>query len=229
MRVVITEKYRQGEVVASALPGSAEEQEMRDEPLWRVDDVVVVPLQGQIWELDPVEGRSGYPDFPEVEWSVSPDQKSKRRVLSDLLDAESLEEVVIATDLDREGELIGTLAVLLPRWDEADYQQIHDWEIPVTRMEYSSMVESEIEEAWEERGDPNEDLFEVGWARAEIDLRVGINISRALSQCFVRGKGSWRSLSAGRVQTPTLNIVWDRQREHESHDPDPYWIPRISL
>ena len=226
MKVVICEKYNQGEVVAETICDGPVKQTQKDEPLWICgDELVVIPLSGQIFEINNVEGRSGYPDFPELEWVVQDRHSSKVDVLTHWY--AQADEVVLAGDYDREGELISTLALLIPMWGEADYQHIHDWDVPVTRMKYSSMVPHEIQEAWDNRGEPDEALFEAGVARTLIDYRVGINISKGLSQCVLRGLGDWVTLSAGRVQTPLVSLINDRTEEHRDHDPETYWTPKV--
>lgn len=231
MKVVITEKYNQGEVVANSIMDSPNKQKQNGEPLWmgqaEGEMVFVVPLSGQIFDLTNVEARSGYPDFPELEWVTKPRFKKKVDLLKDLLS--KADEVVIGSDYDREGELIGTLAVLIPMWGSEDYQNIHDWDTTVTRMEYSAMVEHEIAEAWDDRGDPDEDLFMMGMARARIDFRVGINLSKGLSQCLLRARGEYKTLSAGRVQTPTLKIVHDRCKKRNDFKSKTYWTPQIEI
>lgn len=227
MKVVICEKYNQADVVADTICDDPDEEKMRGEPLWRGDNVFVVPMSGQVWELEELESRSSYPDFPELGWEIKDRFTGKRDLLEDLLT--SPDEVVLAGDYDREGELISTLSLLIPKWGDPDWGYIEDWDVPVSRMRYSSMVPHEIQDAWDNRSPPDRNLWEAGLARAIIDYRVGINISRALSQCVLRGAGEWHSLSAGRVQTPLLDLIRDRTQEHRAHDPEPYWIPEIEL
>ena len=122
MKLVITEKYNQGEVVKSAVCDSPEKKTIDDEPYWEGDDVVVIPLSGQVFELQEVETRNGYPDFPDLDWEVKDEHAGKMQAVQFFLESSELDECIIGTDVDREGELIGTLAVLLGKWGDVTYQ-----------------------------------------------------------------------------------------------------------
>lgn len=228
MKVVITEKFNQGEVVASAILDSPSQEKMNGEPYWEDDEIVIIPLQGQIFELDNLEGRDGYPDFPELEWTTKNEHQTKEKLLTHFL-SQDLDECIIGSDFDREGELIGTLGILIPKWGEADYSYLDQWDVTVSRMKYSALVEHEVADAWDNRGEPDKGLFHMGMARAEIDYRVGINLSRALTKCLLRGMGEWNTMSVGRVQTPLLKIITERTQQHEDHDAEMYWVPRIEV
>jgi len=227
MKTLIAEKYNQGDAIQSALPYDFDKQEREDEPYWESDDIKIIPLQGQIWELDNVEARDDYPQFPEVEWQISPKFSSKKHLLEDFLS--NSDEIVVATDLDREGQLIGMLSVFLPLVGLTEWESLEEINADVTRMRYSSMVHDEIRDAWEVRSPPDRGLYEKGLARAEVDYRVGLNLSYAINQCLLRAMGEWTGTSAGRVQTPLLDIIHTRVEEREAFDPDDYWVPRISI
>lgn len=228
MRVVVTEKYNQGEIVADSLMTDHQRLEKFGEPYWTDGDLIVIPLQGQIFELYETENRSGYPDFPSLGWRTKERHEDKKRLLEFFL-TEDLDEVILAGDYDREGELISWLAVLVPVWGRVDRQLLRQWDVTVTRMEYSAMTTDEIRDAWEDRDDPNDRLFEEGRARVIVDYDIGINLSRAIIKCVARITGDWESLSAGRVQTPLLNLVDQQTKKHENHDPETYWIPSIEV
>lgn len=228
MKLIICEKYNQGEVVANAVLDSFEQKKKFDEPYWDGGDIFVVPLQGQIFEISTKESRDGYPSFPEIEWKPRDGKESKAALLKKFLSSDSLDECIIASDFDREGELIGTLGILVPmEWKS--YEKIHEWDVDVTRMRYSALIEDEIEEAWNNRSDPDENLFHVGKARSTIDFRAGINLSKAITKCLLRARGEWKQLSTGRVQTPTLKIVHNRCETREDFEPDTYWNPIIEV
>lgn len=228
VELVIAEKYNQGDAIQQALPQPFSKHEKFGEPYWESDTgVTVVPLQGQIWELDNTESRDDYPQFPELTWEVSSKFTSKKKLLEEFI--QDVDEVVIATDYDREGQLIGVLSVLLPMFDSTDWGNLRTLDATVTRMRYSSMVHDEIRDAWETRSTPDRGLYEKGLARAEIDYRTGLNLSYAINQCLLRAMGEWTGMSAGRVQTPLLDIIHDRVEEREEFDPDEYWIPKIQI
>ena len=222
LKVLLAEKYNQGEVLAEGILSSSVRDEEQGEPLWKGEEGVVIPLSGQVFELSTTESRSGYPDFPELEWVVKDRHASKVDLIKSYVEDSS--EVVIATDYDREGELIGTLATM-HGYGGVDYDLIRSND--VTRMRYSALTEDEVVDAYEDRSDPDEDLFWMGVARSKTDFRVGINLSKAISQCILRALGDYQVMSIGRVQTPTLQIVHRRTEEREQFDPDTYWKCRV--
>jgi DNA topoisomerase IA len=224
MKTVITEKYTQAEIASQALPGSFSQSS--GPTRFQSGDIMIVPLSGQIFELTEQESRSSYPDFPDLEWEVKDEFTDTAQLLSDAIPKSG--EVILAGDYDREGELISTLAVMIPVFGEADYDRMLS-EFDVSRMHYSELTEDEIADAWNDREDPDRNLFEMGLARSIIDYRVGINLSRALNQCAIRGTGDWKSLSAGRVQSPLLSIVHERSQEIRDHNADEYWVPEIDV
>lgn len=219
VKILIAEKPNQGRLLRDVVLEDAEEIEGG---VWSDGDDWVVSLRGQVFELTETEDTGDRPSFPELQWRIRDDWIETYERLSDLL-PES-DETVIATDYDREGELIGTLAVLLPQYGEIDYDRLD-----ASRMRYSALTESEIEDAWQDRGDPDANLFWTGHARAVIDYEIGMNLSDALTQCVLSALGDWEPMSAGRVQTPLLKIVADRTRRRWDHDPETYWVPSVRV
>ena len=109
------------------------------------------------------------------------------------------DELVIATDADREGEMIAHLLVefLVPR-------------VPVSRARFNAITADAIREAMENRGVIDEKLVEAARARRALDFLVGFHVSPAL----------WNTvrpfLSAGRVQSPALHMIVQREMERRA-------------
>src|SRR5256712_5510360 len=118
--------------------------------------------------------------------------------------ADSIDEVVLATDYDREGELIGVEALETLRAQHP--------KLPARRARFSAMTTSEVRRAFANLVEPDWALAEAAAARQRIDLAWGAVLTRYLTvEC-----GSERQvLSAGRVQTPTLRLAADRGRDPE--------------
>ncbi|MFC7166598.1 DNA topoisomerase I [Halospeciosus flavus] len=127
--------------------------------------------------------------------------------------AEDADSAVIATDYDREGELIGKEAYELVRDANED--------APIQRVRFSSITENEVKEAFANPDDLDFDLAEAGEARQIIDLIWGAALTRFLS-LSARQLGD-DFISVGRVQTPTLKLIVDKEREIEAFDPEDYW------
>lgn len=136
-----------------------------------------------------------------------------------LLHREDVEELVIATDSGREGELVA-------RWiiEKAGFRK------PVKRLWISSQTDRAIKEGFARLrpGREYENLYRSAQCRAEADWLIGLNVTRALT-CKYNAQ-----LSAGRVQTPTLALVVRREQEIKSFVPKDYWtveakVPGFSL
>lgn len=121
-------------------------------------------------------------------------------------------EIIIATDAGREGELVA-------RWilDMAKNQK------PLKRLWISSVTDRAIREGFARLRDGRdfENLYDAARARAKADWLVGINATRALT-CKYNAK-----LTCGRVQTPTLALLANREEEIRSFTPKSYYGVRL--
>lgn len=117
-------------------------------------------------------------------------------------------EIIIATDAGREGELVA-------RWilEKSGCRK------PIKRLWISSVTDKAIKAGFSSLKDGREydALYSAAWARAEADWLVGINATRALT-CKYNAQ-----LSCGRVQTPTLAMIEKREEEIRSFKPETYY------
>lgn len=121
------------------------------------------------------------------------------------------EEVINCGDAGQEGELI-------QRW----VMQKAQCKCPVKRLWISSLTEESIREGFDklrEEKDFNK-LYEAGLSRAIGDWLLGMNATRLYTVKYGQNKSV---LSIGRVQTPTLALIVNRQIEIENFKPEPYW------
>ncbi len=137
-------------------------------------------------------------------------EKTKQQyyIVKELLHSSEVSEVICATDAGREGELIFRYIV-----------QYAGCKKPMKRLWISSMTDKAIQDGFQNLR-PLSDydhFYESAWARSLADWLVGINATRA----YTVRQGA--KLSLGRVQTPTLAMVVDRQKEIESFIPQDYW------
>lgn len=125
-----------------------------------------------------------------------------------IIDAEC---VINCGDAGQEGELI-------QRW----VLQKSGCNVPVKRLWISSLTEEAIKDGFNNLSDSTEfdSLYAAGSARAIGDWLLGMNMTRAYTLKYGNGKNV---LSIGRVQTPTLALVVNRQKEIENFVPTPYW------
>lgn len=130
----------------------------------------------------------------------------------------SADQIINCGDAGQEGELI-------QRW----VMQLAGPKCPVKRLWISSLTEEAIREGFQNLKDQSEyqSLYEAGLMRAIGDWTLGLNATRLYTLKYrSREKGSNSSLvlSIGRVQTPTLALIVNRQHEIENFVPVPYWV-----
>jgi len=139
------------------------------------------------------------PMFPE-NWKlkVMPDKKEQLMILKNLMNDSRVDEIICATDADREGELIFRYVYILCRCKK-----------PVKRLWISSLEESAVRNGMKNLRNAGEynNLYQAGFCRAKADWLVGMNGSRLFSVRY-RTK-----LSMGRVQTPTLAMIVKRDND----------------
>ena len=125
------------------------------------------------------------------------------------------EQIVVATDAGREGELIFRYL----------YQYI-GCSTPFVRLWISSLTDKAIREGLRnlEAGDKYDNLYLAAKARSESDWLVGINGTQALT--IAAGHGTY---SVGRVQTPTLGMVCERYWENRRFTPEAFWQLHIAV
>jgi DNA topoisomerase-1 len=155
------------------------------------------------------------PSLPYLVWAPIeklPAEKEIIRTLKNL--AKKADAVVIGTDFDREGELIGSDAL-------RQIQRVAP-NVPISRARYSAFTKAEIDHAFAHLVPLDQDLADAGESRQYIDLIWGAVLTRYLTMAHYGGFGNVRP--AGRVQTPTLALVVERERERRAFVPKDYWV-----
>ena len=129
------------------------------------------------------------------------------------------DELVIATDADREGEMIAR-----------ELLELCSYRGPVQRLWLSALNDASIRKALDalRPGAETLPLYHAALARSRADWLVGMNLSR-LFTVLGRQAGYNGVLSVGRVQTPTLRLIVDRDREIARFVPVPFWAIELSL
>ncbi|MEG0732312.1 MAG: DNA topoisomerase 3 [Vagococcus sp.] len=137
-----------------------------------------------------------------------PKTRPQLKAISHLANRQDVSEAVIATDAGREGELVA-------RW----ILEYVKFKKPVKRLWISSQTDKAIKDGFRnlKPSKAYDDLYYSAVARAEADWLVGLNVTRALT---VKYKDS---LSAGRVQTPTLAMVRKQEEKQEKFRPETYF------
>ena len=188
------------------------------------DDYVISSAVGHIVELQMPEDidkkKYGFwrldalPIIPE-KFQLKPIEASKDRfdLLKKLLGRKDIELVINACDAGREGELIFTYLY-----------QLTKSKLPVKRAWMQTMTQEGIREAFKNlrEGSKMKGLAEAARCRSESDWLIGINGTRALTKRMF-GSRAGNVASVGRVQTPTLAIVYARELEIRGFKPRAYW------
>ena len=149
---------------------------------------------------DPKYSRWCYEDLPIIpekwRYAVAPDKKEQYEVLVSLMNRPDVESLVCATDAGREGELIFRLV-----YDQAGCKK------PFARLWISSMEDTAIREGFAalRPGRDYDRLYEAALCRAKADWLVGISGTRLFSSLYQK------TLNVGRVMTPTLALVVERE------------------
>jgi len=220
--LIITEKPQAAEKIASALSdGKFEKRSEHNIPYYEFkhpktnEHIIVACAVGHLFTLSQDISGSNYPIF-EVSWKPNFEVRKKDftkkyySLLSKLV--KRAKEIIVATDYDIEGEVIGyNIVRFIANQKDAK------------RMKFSSLTNTELKEAFE-KVQPTIDWGQAiaGETRHFIDWYYGINLSRALMSAMKSG-GRFRIMSSGRVQGPTLKLIVEKEEEIKNFKPQPYW------
>jgi DNA topoisomerase III len=135
-------------------------------------------------------------------------------VVINLMKRGDMQEMVIATDAGREGELVARWIMVLAGWKK-----------PFKRLWISSQTDNAIKEGFAnlKPGMAYNNLYDAAVCRTEADWLIGLNVTRALTCKFNA------QLSAGRVQTPTLAMIVNRESEIKQFVPVDFWTIRADF
>lgn len=222
MRLFLCEKPSQGRDIARVLGATR-----RGDGCLIGADSIVTWCIGHLLETAPPEAYDAQykswsldhlPIIP-VQWrvEVKPKTAAQFKIIKRLLSEAS--SVVIATDADREGEMIAR-----------ELLELYQYRGPVQRLWLSALNEASIRKALSslKSGHETFPLYHSALARSRAGWLIGMNLSR-LFTLLGRRAGYDGVLSVGRVQTPTLRLVVDRDRAIASFVPVPYWNVEVRL
>ena len=214
--LIIAEKPSVANDIAKALGGFT-----KHEGYFESDEYVLSSAVGHLVEIfaedDPKRGKWSFTHLPVIpqEFALQPIAKSEDRLklLNKLLRRKDVGELINACDAGREGELIFRLIV-----QNAKAKQ------PVRRLWLQSMTPGAIRDGFANlRSDQDmQPLAHAARSRSEADWIVGINGTRAMTAFNSKGGGFYLT-TVGRVQTPTLAIVVDREKKIKGFVPRDYW------
>jgi DNA topoisomerase I (EC 5.99.1.2) len=215
--LIITEKDNAARRIAEILSGGTADAERENGVnVYKWGGKRCIGLSGHVVGVDFPSEYNDWRDVEPVELIDAPIEKqpTQQNIVSAIRTlARHASNVTIATDYDREGELIGKEAYELVREVNED--------VDIDRVRFSSITDREVQEAFDNPDELDFDLAAAGEARQVIDLIWGAALTRFLS-LSARQLGD-DFISVGRVQGPTLKLIVDREREIDAFDPEAYW------
>lgn len=145
---------------------------------------------------------------PKMNLKIMKETSQQYRTVAQLCKRQDISELIIATDAGREGELVA-------RW----IMELVHWRKPFKRLWISSQTDKAIKDGFNtlKPGKDYNNLYASAVCRAEADWLIGLNVTRALTTKYNA------QLAAGRVQTPTLAMLMEREQEIQSFQSQPYW------
>lgn len=220
--LILTEKPNVAEKIANFI-GKSKKNIYEGVKYYEVDHqdnkIYVVSAVGHLYKLRQSSPIRDYPFF-DVEW-VETFKNSKKnkyvepyvRLIEDL--SNKVDIFINACDYDIEGSVIGHNALVYAA--KTDISKSF-------RMKFSSLTKDEIISAYENLNPPDYPMINAGLARHVLDWYYGINTSKAMTESLKKVSGRYVTLSAGRVQTPTLKFLLEREIEINNFVSEPYWI-----
>ncbi len=177
--------------------------------------VVVAPVVGHVFTLVEKKRTKTYPTF-DIEWVPAYKGSKDAAYTKEYVDlltqlSKQADELVVATDFDIEGSLIGYNVFRFCYGKQNG-----------KRMRFSALTPRDIKEAYEKIEPLDYQNAYAGEARHILDWYYGINLSRALMSSLIKNN-VFKVMSIGRVQGPTLGILAERELEIRKFVPTPYW------
>lgn len=219
--LIITEKPQAAEKIAAALSNNTDDK-IKDKNgvsyyQFNKDgkNFLVGCAVGHLFGIKQNTARGEFPSF-DVSWHPNYESKTGAytkkyySVLKEL--SKEADDLIVATDYDTEGEVIGWNVVrFICKKNEAK------------RMKFSSLTKEELEKSWNNmQGTINWGEAYAGETRHLLDWFYGINLSRGLMRAISK-TGQFRILSVGRVQGPALNIIYEKEMSITNFKSEPYW------
>jgi len=221
VHLIIAEKNISANRIAQILAGSERVKATKDGNVstYSFNTKTVVGLKGHVVEVDFEPGYTNWRSEVHTPRSLidagtvkKPTEKKIVNIIQKL--SKKADLVTIATDYDTEGELIGKEAYELVRAVNPT--------VRINRARFSAITPAEIRSAFENLTDLDFALAAAGEARQMVDLMWGASLTRFIS--LAARRGGTNILSVGRVQSPTLAMIVEREREIENFVPQTYWM-----
>jgi len=222
VKLIIAEKAIAGKKISEILSNGSEKTELvQGIPVFHFSfkdsDFLLVPLKGHIMDV-------GFPSHLRYWIGVDVRKLASSEILylptehaiASLLKKKAVnaDEVIIATDADREGEAIGVEALRF-------IKEVNP-KIKISRAYFSAITPKDLKQAFDSLTKVDFNFADSADARREIDLMWGAALTRFLS--LVSGRLGKQFLSSGRVQSPTLALIIQREKERLAFKQEKFWV-----
>jgi DNA topoisomerase I len=218
--LIITEKPQAAAKIAAALSGGRDKK-INNQGIAYYEfeknnkKIIVACAVGHLFTISQTKRTNDYPVF-DIAWFPNFEVKKKDftkkyyQTISKL--SKNASEIIVATDFDTEGEVIGYNIVRFIAGQK-----------DAKRMKFSSLTSKELNDSYDNA------LSSIEWGQAIagetrhfLDWLYGINLSRALMNS-IKTTGKFKIMSIGRVQGPALNLIVEKEKEILKFIPTPYW------
>ncbi|SCG86289.1 DNA topoisomerase I [Methanobacterium congolense] len=226
--VIICEKPKASEKISAALSKNAVKKSYKKVPYYEFEEngkkTTVLTAVGHLYSLSPKDRKQK--KLFDVEWVPLYEKDKKKKYVKNYVDAikklsKNADRFVHACDYDIEGTLIGYNALKYACGEKSLDNAV--------RMKFSTLTEEDLIEAYEHPLEIDFKQVDSGIARHVLDFFFGVNMSKYLTDSVMKATKRYIQLSAGRVQTPTLSILVDREKEISKFVPVPYWLIKADL
>ena len=226
--VIICEKPKSSEKIASALSKNSTKKSYKKVSYYEFEEngkkTTVLSAVGHLYSLSPTNSRQD--KIFDIDWVPLYDKDKQKKYVKNYVDAikklaKGADKFVHACDYDIEGTVIG--------YNALKYACGEDSIDKATRMKFSTLTKEDIVKAYENPIPIDFKQVDSGIARHILDFLFGVNISKYLTDSVRESTSRYVQLSAGRVQTPTLSILVDREKEIKKFKPIPYWLIKAAL
>ena len=227
--IIICEKPKAAEKIAQAISPNVKKRKYNKKvSYWEIEEenkkITVLSAVGHLYSLTPVNPKSKV--FFDLEWAPLYEIDKTKKYTRDYVYAikkfsKDADKFIHACDYDIEGTLIG--------YNALKYACGQNTTANISRMKFSTLTKSDILDAYNNMIDLDLHQVESGSARHVLDFYFGVNISKSLMHSVRTAKKRFLKLSAGRVQTPTLSILVDREKQIKKFIPKPYWLIKALL
>lgn len=221
MILIIAEKNLAGERIAQILGGKTTRLQTKGFAKYysftrNNEEFVCLPLRGHIVEVDFPKQYASWQgtdlqQLVDAPILYLPNDPAIANLLREM--GKSANKVIIATDADREGESIGVEALRI--------LQETNPKVPTARAYFSAMTPKELVKSFDELVKVDHNLSDSADSRREIDLVWGAALTRFVS--IMSSRMGKEFISVGRVQTPVLALIVNREKERLAFVVQPYW------